>query len=136
MSDPAPTASFLNPDDLPPPNGYSHVVDVVAARVVYVSGQVPLDAGGGFVGAGNFEVQARQCFANVGRALTAAGLGFEHVVKLGLFVTDIAHLTTLRRVRDEFIDDERPPASTLVQVAALFRADVLVEVEAVAVVPA
>lgn len=65
MNTSVPGARYLNPDDLSPPNGYSHVVDVVASRVVYISGQVPLDAAGELVGKGDFEAQARQCSINV-----------------------------------------------------------------------
>ncbi|HEU5434431.1 MAG TPA: RidA family protein, partial [Thermomicrobiales bacterium] len=58
------------------------------------------------------------------------------VVKVQLFVTDVANLPALRTIRDEFIDTAHPPTSTLVQVAALFHPDVLFEVDAVAVAPA
>ena len=124
-----------NPPAMPGPVGYTQVVEVTGGRTVYVSGQVALDTTGHLVGAGDFAVQTRQCFANVGAALEHVGLDFGHVVKLGLYVTDVAHLATLRAVRDEFVDTARPPASTLVQVAALFRPDLLVEVEAIAVGP-
>jgi enamine deaminase RidA (YjgF/YER057c/UK114 family) len=64
---------FLSPDTLPRPFGYSHVVDAPAGRIVYVSGQVPLDTGGELVGAGDFQAQARQVFHNLNAALEAAG---------------------------------------------------------------
>ena len=135
MTEANPTIRFHNPPTIPTPVGYSQVVEVTRGRTVYVSGQVALDAENRLVGEGDFAAQARQCFENVRRALAASGLGFGHVVKLGLYVTDVAHLATLRAVRDEFIDTGRPPASTLVQVAALFRPECLVEVEAIAVGP-
>jgi enamine deaminase RidA (YjgF/YER057c/UK114 family) len=53
-------------------------------------------------------------------------------VKLTYFVVDVSALGTIRTVRDEFVDTERPPASSLVQVAGLFRPDLLIEIEAVA----
>ena len=53
-------------------------------------------------------------------------------MKLTFFVVDIAGLPTIRAIRDEFVDVERPPTSSLVQVAGLFRPDLLIEVEAVA----
>ncbi len=124
-----------NPPSLPTPVGYAQVVEATGGRTVYVSGQVALDAEGRLVGEGDFAAQARQCFENLRGALAASGLEFGHVVKLGLFVTDVANLATLRAVRDEFVDTERPPASTLIQVAALFRPECLVEVEAIAVGP-
>jgi enamine deaminase RidA (YjgF/YER057c/UK114 family) len=56
-------------------------------------------------------------------------------VKLNVYVVDRSHLPQYREVRDQFIDVGNPPASTAVQVAALFRPEFLIEVEAVAVVP-
>jgi reactive intermediate/imine deaminase len=126
---------FLNPEGLPTPFGYSHVVEAPVGTIVYVSGQVPLDAGGELVGDGDIEAQTRQVFENLTGALTAAGASWSDVVKLGFFLVDVGHIATVRAVRDEYVDTARPPASTLVEVSRLFREDVLVEVEAVAVKP-
>ena len=124
---------FLNPDALAPPVGYSHVVDAPAGRLVYISGQVPLDSNGELVGAGDVAAQARQVFENLSAALATADASWSDVVKLGFFLTDVSHLATVRAIRDEYVDTARPPASTLVEVSRLFREDVLIEIEAVAV---
>jgi reactive intermediate/imine deaminase len=124
---------FISPDSLPPPFGYSHVVEARPGRIVYVSGQVPLDKDGQLVGEGDFAAQARQVFANLSAALEAAGAGWDDVVKLNFFVTDIAQVATLREIRDAFVNTEQPPASTLVEVSALFRPEVMFEADAVAV---
>lgn len=124
---------FLSPDSLPPPFGYSHIVDSPASRIVYISGQVPLDSDGRLVGEGDFEAQTRQVFENLTRALAAADAAWSDVVKLNYFLTDLSQITALRTIRDEFVDLERPPASTLVQVSGLFRPEVMVEIEAVAI---
>ena len=124
---------FLSPDTLPPPFGYSHVVDAPASRVVYISGQVPLDAAGELVGEGDFAAQVRQVFENLTAALHAADASWDDVVKLNYFVRDIGEVGALRAIRDEHVNTERPPASTLVEVSSLFRDEVLVEIEAVAV---
>ena len=128
-----PVRRFLSPETLPPPSGYSHVVDVRAARIIYVSGQVPLDRDGQLVGAGDLEAQTRQVFENLQAALDAAGSSWDDVVKLNYFLTEIGELATVRTIRDEYVDTERPPASTLVQVSALFRPEAMVEIEAVAI---
>jgi enamine deaminase RidA (YjgF/YER057c/UK114 family) len=125
-------AEFLSPSTLPEPPGYSHVVVARPARVVWVSGQVAMNADGSTAPPGDWEAQTRLTFENVGRALDAAGASWSDVVKLTFFVVDVSALPTIRAVRDEFVDGERPPASSLVQVAALFRPDLLIEVEAVA----
>jgi reactive intermediate/imine deaminase len=129
----SPERRFLSPDRLAPPFGYSHVVDAPATRIVYVSGQVPLDAEGKLVGEGDFEAQVRQVFENLGAALEAAGVAWRDVVKLNYFLTDVSRVTSVRAIRDEYVNTERPPASTLVEVSGLFRDDVLIEVEAVAI---
>jgi enamine deaminase RidA (YjgF/YER057c/UK114 family) len=121
---------FSSPGDLPQPSGYSHVVSIPAGTLVWTSGQVPLDADGNL--AEGWEAQTRLAFANVGRALRAAGADWPDVVKLTIYVVDVSELQTIRAVRDEFVDTGSPPTSSLVQVAGLFRPDVLIEVEAVA----
>ena len=123
---------FSSPEDLALPAGYSHVVAIPPGRLVWTSGQVPLDADRNLVAKGDWEGQTRAVFENVGRALRAAGAGWPDVVKLTLFVVDVSELETIRAVRDEFVDKANPPTSSLVQVAGLFHSDVLIEVEAVA----
>ncbi|MEN3279967.1 MAG: hypothetical protein V7607_1107 [Solirubrobacteraceae bacterium] len=129
------TPIFASLDDLSSPLGYSHVVSIPAGRLVWTSGQVAVDAGGGIVGLGDWEAQARLVFQNLTRALEAAGAGWSNVVKLTFFVVDVTHLATIRAVRDEFVDTSRPPTSSLVQVAGLVDPDLLLEVEAVASLP-
>ncbi len=115
--------------------GYSHVAEVRRGRTVYVSGQISVDGTGQVVGPGDFDAQARQVFRNIELALREVGLNFDAVVKLTLFLTDMAHLPQLRAVRDEFVNGAQPPVSSAVQVAALVRPELLVEVEATAVAP-
>ena len=129
----APDRRFLSPDTLPRPFGYSHVVDAPASRIVFISGQVPLDAAGNLVGEGDFAEQVRQVFENLSAALAAADATWNDVVKLDYFVRDIGEVAALRAIRDEYVNTEQPPASTLVEVSRLFRDEVLVEIEAVAV---
>lgn len=119
------------PDGVAPGTGYTHVV-TGTGRLVAVSGQVALDERGEVVGEGDPAAQARQVFENLRRCLAAAGAGFEDVVKLTYFITDVAYLPAVRAVRDAYIDAERLPASTAVQVAALFRPELVLEVEALA----
>ncbi|WP_329494358.1 RidA family protein [Kitasatospora herbaricolor] len=122
------------PEGVAPGTGYTQVV-TGTGRLVAVSGQVALDERGQLVGAGDPAAQTRQVFENLRRCLAAAGATFDDVVKLTYFVTDIGHLPAIRPVRDEFVDAGRLPASSAVQVAALFRPELLLEVEAFAVVP-
>ena len=124
---------FLSPETLAPPFGYSHVVDAPASRIIYISGQVPLGTDGQLVGQGDFEAQTRQVFQNLSAALEAADASWADVVKLNYFLRDVGQIASVRAIRDEHVDTERPPASTLVEVSGLFRDDVLIEIEAVAI---
>ncbi|WP_412076186.1 RidA family protein [Streptomyces xanthophaeus] len=123
------------PEGVSPGTGYSHVV-WGTGRFVAVSGQCAFDEKGEVVGEGDAAAQARQVFENLRRCLAAAGAGFDDVVKLTYFVTDVAHLPAIRAARDAVIPADRLPASSAVQVSALFRPELLLEVEAFAVVPA
>ena len=123
----------INPSGLSTPTGYTHVVDTSGAvRTIYVAGQVALDATGALVGAGDMRTQAEQVFRNLEAALVAVGATFANVVKMNTYVTDISGTPAIREVRSRYLASHLP-ASTLVQVAALARPDLLVEIEAVAV---
>jgi reactive intermediate/imine deaminase len=126
---------LIRPEGMPPTNGYSHAVAFTGALVM-VSGQVPLDAEGQLVGRGDARAQTRQVFHNLQMALAAAGARMADLVKLTVFLTDMADLADFRAVRDEFVDPWRPPASSLVQVSGLVHPAFLIEIEAVAALPA
>lgn len=128
---------FLSPAGLARPTGYSHVVAASGGTTVYISGQVAFGTAGSVVGEGDHRQQAEQVFANLQLALAAAGAGFEHVVKVTYFVVGLSREVTLmlREVRSGYLSAERPPASTLVAVAGLVDPRLLIEVEAVAVIP-
>ena len=125
---------YTQPAGLPPANGYSHAVGFTG-RLVVISGQVPAGPDGQIVGAGDPAAQIRQVFTNLATALAAAGATLAHVVKLTVFLTDLADLAVFREVRDEFLaGGGPPPASTLVQVAGLINPDFRVEIEAIAAI--
>ncbi|MCP3804647.1 RidA family protein [Allokutzneria sp. A3M-2-11 16] len=123
----------LRPEGLPPVNGYSHVVATTGTMIV-VSGQVPVNGAGRFIGRDDPEAQMRQVFANLAIALAAAGATMDHLVKLTVYLTDLADLDVFRRVRDEHISHENPPASSLVQVSGLVNPAFRVEIDALAAI--
>jgi enamine deaminase RidA (YjgF/YER057c/UK114 family) len=126
---------LVSPSTLPQPTGYSHVASVPpGSRLVWTSGQVPVAPDGTLAPAGDWAAQARQVMQNIGAALAAAGATWEDVFKLTFYVVDTTELSTVRAVRDEFVNTARPPASTLVKVAGLIRPEFLIEVEAVAAI--
>ena len=135
MSEEGAPARFSSPNTMPRPYGYSQVVEITGCHPVYISGQVPLDTNNQVIGVGDFAAQTRQAFENVRLGLEAAGLTFAHVVKIQMFLTDIANLPAIRDIRDEFVNTDEPPASTTVEVSALFHPDVLFEIDAIAYAP-
>jgi reactive intermediate/imine deaminase len=128
-------SEYINPPEIHAPRGYTHVIAAGGGRLVFVSGQVSVDAGGKIVGQGDMAAQAEQVFANLKSALAAAGADFTHVVKFGVFITDISQIAAVRAVRDRYIEAASPPASTAVEVSRLVLPEFLVEVDAIAVVP-
>ena len=128
---------FLNPPELSPTFGWTHVVTSTGGKTIYISGQVAIDERGEVVGRGDLKRQTEQAFENVLHGLTAAGATFKDVVKTSLFVVGLRpeHVPIIREIRGRYVWAEHPPASTLVGVSALVGPDWLIEIEAVAVVP-
>jgi enamine deaminase RidA (YjgF/YER057c/UK114 family) len=124
---------YLNPPTLVKPNGYTHVVVAPDAHTVYVAGQVAFDSTGQLVGGSDFQAQADRVFQNLRRALSSVGGSLDDVVKTTTFVTDQKNVEKLREIRLKYLDKAHPPANTLVVVSSLARPNLLIEIEAVAV---
>jgi 2-iminobutanoate/2-iminopropanoate deaminase len=131
------TVTLVNPEAVATPKGYSHVavIDLGTSRMLILSGQVGLDKAGKLAGIGDVAAQIEQTFANIKAIVESQGGTMGDVVKLSYYLLDVANIQTLRTIRDKYINVNHPPASTLVQVSKLFRDDVLVEIEATAVIP-
>jgi enamine deaminase RidA (YjgF/YER057c/UK114 family) len=128
---------FINPKALLAPPGYSHVAKINQGTMVYLAGQVPCDASGKLVGAGNVEAQAEQVYSNIKIAIGAAGGTMADIVKLTSYIVaevDPANVPKLRAIRDRYVNAEHPPASTLVYISRLAQPGWLIEIEAVAAI--
>jgi enamine deaminase RidA (YjgF/YER057c/UK114 family) len=133
------TIQLFNPPGIPTPEAYAQVSVATGSRTVHIAGQVARTAEGEPVGAGDLAVQVEQVYRNLATALRAVGADFEHVAKLTVYVVDwhpdkMGELITgaVRAAEDLALDIVRP--ITLIGVAALGEPDMLVEVEAVAVI--
>lgn len=135
MSNPLENVRFSSPNTIAPAFGYSHVAEVVSGRLIYLAGQVPLDREGKLVGRDDLEAQARQVFENIKAALESVGANFTNVIKLTTYMLDISQIATLRVVRDQYVNTAQPPVSTGLEVTRLFQEGILIEIEAIAVVP-
>jgi reactive intermediate/imine deaminase len=125
-------SDYINPPELTTPTGYTHVVRAAAGKTIYISGQIAFDKNGKVVGAGDFRAQTIQVFENLKAALSAAGATFANVVKVTTFVTDMKYAPILREVRAAYFGPN-PPAGTLVQIQSLVVPELMIEIEAIAV---
>ncbi|MBP8115610.1 MAG: RidA family protein [Chitinophagaceae bacterium] len=128
---------LVNPPALSTPKGYSHaaVIDLGNCSMIIISGQIALDSSGNLIGKGDIANQTEQVFLNIKNVLSPYGGNMDNVVKLGIYMLDISQVQVMRDVRNKFINLKQPPASTLVQVSKLAREDLLIEIEATAIIP-
>jgi 2-iminobutanoate/2-iminopropanoate deaminase len=129
----APLLETINPASNTIP-GISHAVVVKGGQLIFLSGHVPLTDTGQIAGPG-LEEQVRTVFANIQSTLEAAQSSMENLVRITIYVRDFREedLPIIRRVRDQFVNLDRPPASALIGVASLFHPEVRVEIDAIAV---
>lgn len=130
-----PRLRHINPQSIHPPVGYTHIVEAQPGRLAYISGQVSFDHEGKLVGEDDIVAQARQVFENLKAALAALGTDFSSVIKLNYFAVDASRLAEIRELRDEYLAGSPHPASTFVIVKGLVRPELLIEIEAVALLP-
>ena len=128
------TLQLINPEGLPAPATYTHVVVATGTTMVFIAGQEPEDAQGNLVGPGDLAAQARPVFAHLGRALAAAGAHPAQVVKITIYVAHYRreYLPLIEEARLSLFGDHKP-ADTVVGVETLARPEYLIEVDAVAV---
>jgi enamine deaminase RidA (YjgF/YER057c/UK114 family) len=131
-----PSVRYINPTTMAKPPGYTHLVEVNGpGRTIYIAGQLGYD-GAGKQGA-DFREQATLVYENLKAAIESVGGKMENIVKLNAYLTDIrAQLPIYREVRDKFVNVAAPPASTTLEISKLARDGALLEVEAVAILPA
>jgi len=128
----SPDVLYINPPGLTKPNGYTHVVVAADGRTVHIAGQIAVDSLGQIVGAGDFKAQVERVYTNLRIALASVGGSLSDLVKTTTYISDRSQLSVLREVRTRYLDPAHPPANTVV-VAGLARAELLVEIEGVAV---
>ena len=129
------TIELINPAGLSVPASYSQVAIATGSRLVFVAGQVADDEHGDIVGAGDLAVQARQAFANVGRALAAAGARPDQVARITIYVVHHRpeYLAAISEARIAVFGDHKP-TDVVLGVEALANPGLLIEVDAIAVV--
>ena len=132
-----PRIRIANPKGLAKPLGsYSHVARARAGELLFIAGQVAVDARGKLVGAGDFEAQARQVFKNLGAALKSAGAGYGNIVQFTTYLVDSRDILKLRKFRErhyaKWFPGGKYPPNTLLVIDRLVSEDFLLEISAIA----
>jgi len=125
----------LHTAQLSAPSGHfsQGVIAPASGRMVFISGMTARDVDGRVIGSGDIEAQTRQVCENLKRAVGAAGGTLNDIVRVDVFVRNIEHFDTIHRVRREYFDTPAP-ASTLLEVAKMVSPEMLIEINAIAVI--
>lgn len=124
----------FNPDGLPVPRGSYSLVNIAQpGRMVFIAGQTASDHDGQVVGVGDAKAQTRFILGKIQHAVEAAGGTIHDVVALNVFTTDVHHHRDINETRREVLGSNFP-TSTMVQVVALARPELLLEINAIAVI--
>ena len=124
----------LNPDGLPVPRGSYSLVNIAQpGRMVFIAGQTASDTAGNVVGVGDARAQTRFVLGKIQRAVEAAGGTMNDVVAMSVFTTDVRYHRDINETRREVLA-RYFPTSTMVQVVALARPELLLEINAIAVI--
>jgi enamine deaminase RidA (YjgF/YER057c/UK114 family) len=125
----------LNPEGLPVPRGsYSLVAVAQPGRMVFIAGQTASDPEGNVVGVGDVRAQTRYIIQKIQRAVEAVGGTINDVVAINVFTTDVRYHRDINETRREVLGSNFP-TSTMVQVVALARPELLLEINAIAIIP-
>lgn len=128
------TTQFINPAGIAPPTGYTHVVTTDAPKLVFISGQIGIDAQGKIQE--GLRAQTIQVFENIKTALASVGATFDDVVKVTYLIVNFKaeDRVLVREIRAQYFNADHPPASTLIGVQALALPELLIEIEALAAI--
>jgi enamine deaminase RidA (YjgF/YER057c/UK114 family) len=127
---------YLKPQGLINVPSFSQVTTASEGKLVFVSGQVSWDQNGKPLHAGDLEAQTRKTYENLKIALAAAGATFRDVVKFTVYVKDLdtPKWKLISKVRSQYLSPDHPPASTMIGVTGLVYDELLIEIEAYALV--
>jgi enamine deaminase RidA (YjgF/YER057c/UK114 family) len=127
------TRQLVNPPELGPAPGFSHLAIAEGRRLVYVAGQVALDAQFAIVGGEDLYAQTRRAMENVGTALAAAGAGWGDVVRRTIYTVHPTEYEVIGRAIDDVTGDAGDPPQTIIGVTSLAIPGLLIEIECTAV---
>jgi enamine deaminase RidA (YjgF/YER057c/UK114 family) len=126
----AATPIHLDPDPLAP---YRISPGYVITGMAYLSGHAAISESGELVGVGDFDAQAEATFQSLERTLKAAGSDLSKVIKVTIFLTDMAHFEKIVELRGKWFTAPYP-ADTIIEVKSLALSELMIEIEAIATV--
>jgi len=124
---------YLNPDTRQRERAYSPAVKVTGGTTIYMAGQTGYQDERGETHPGDFDGQVRIAFERMRKTLEATGGKLEDIVTMTVFITDMGNGTRFTQLRREFFPEDRYPASALIGIKELARSEMLVEIQAIAV---
>jgi enamine deaminase RidA (YjgF/YER057c/UK114 family) len=125
---------YLKSDARQRERAYSPAVKVAGGTTIYMAGQTGYQDDRGEVYPGDFDSQVRVAFERMRKTLEAAGGQLEDIVTMTVFITDMSNGTRFTQLRRQFFPEDRYPASALIGIKELARPEMLVEIQAIAVV--
>src|ERR1041384_1027056 len=125
---------YLKSDARQRERAYSPAVKVTGGTTIYMAGQTGYQDDRGEVYPGDFDSQVRVAFERMRKTLQATGGRLDDIVTMTVFVTDMADGTRFTQLRKEFFQEDRYPASALIGIKELARPEMMIEIQAVAVV--
>jgi len=124
---------IINPAGMAKPTGYSYAIKKTGTPV-FIAGQVALDSEGKLIGEGDITAQVEQVFQNLRTVVTACGGSMDDVAKITIYVTDAAYRPAVAAARQRHFAEGQYPASTYLVISGLAVPQLLVEIEAVAMI--
>ncbi|MEN6303429.1 MAG: RidA family protein [Armatimonadia bacterium] len=124
--------TIQSPDVPAPKTAYSQAMLAQGSKLLFISGQVPVDKDGKLVGEGDFRAQAHQIFRNLQANLVAAGASWNNVAKLTVLLTNMENFPIFNEVRQEYLQPDFPTA-TAAAITALVNPSWMIEIEAIAI---
>lgn len=126
---------ILNPAQIHPPLGYSHIAVATGSRLVFIAGQAAIDKDFNIVGLGDLEAQTRQVMTNLNYALDELGGTWEDVVKATVYTTQPTEYETIGRTMSEGVGGADPPSQVIAGVTSLALPELLIEIELIVSLP-
>jgi enamine deaminase RidA (YjgF/YER057c/UK114 family) len=125
------TREILNPPEIHPPPGYSHIAVATGGRLAFIAGQAPIDREFNLVGEGDLDAQTHQVMENLGHALAALGADWTNVVKATVYTTRPTEYEAIGEAMAAAMGGVDPPAQVIVGVSGLALPAMLIEIDLV-----